>query len=175
MLGKTMGSLGLLLVTNLVLAGGQEIQMHAITGAGIGKSIGTIKIAKSEWGLLLTPSLAGLSSGLHGFHVHEKPDCGAAEKDGKAVAGLAAGGHFDPAATGKHLGPYESKGHLGDLPALAVNAEGKAEHPVLAPRIRDIAEIRGRALVIHGGGDNYADEPSKLGGGGPRVACGVIR
>ena len=27
--------------------------------------------------------------------------------------------------------------------------------------------------MIHSGGDNYSDEP-KLGGGGARVACGVI-
>jgi Cu-Zn family superoxide dismutase len=27
--------------------------------------------------------------------------------------------------------------------------------------------------MVHAGGDNYADEPQKLGGGGARVACGV--
>lgn len=28
--------------------------------------------------------------------------------------------------------------------------------------------------MIHAGGDNYADQPAPLGGGGPRLACGVI-
>jgi Cu-Zn family superoxide dismutase len=28
--------------------------------------------------------------------------------------------------------------------------------------------------MIHQGGDNYSDDPKKLGGGGARVACGVI-
>ncbi len=28
--------------------------------------------------------------------------------------------------------------------------------------------------MIHAGGDNYSDTPEKLGGGGARVACGVI-
>jgi Cu-Zn family superoxide dismutase len=28
--------------------------------------------------------------------------------------------------------------------------------------------------MIHVGGDNHADHPEKLGGGGARVACGVI-
>jgi len=28
--------------------------------------------------------------------------------------------------------------------------------------------------MIHAGSDNYADEPKPLGGGGSRVACGVI-
>jgi Cu-Zn family superoxide dismutase len=28
--------------------------------------------------------------------------------------------------------------------------------------------------MIHEGGDNYSDEPAPLGGGGARIACGVI-
>jgi Cu-Zn family superoxide dismutase len=28
--------------------------------------------------------------------------------------------------------------------------------------------------MIHAGGDNYSDEPAPLGGGGARVACGVV-
>jgi superoxide dismutase, Cu-Zn family len=28
--------------------------------------------------------------------------------------------------------------------------------------------------VIHAGGDNYADQPAPLGGGGLRIACGAI-
>jgi Cu-Zn family superoxide dismutase len=29
--------------------------------------------------------------------------------------------------------------------------------------------------MIHDGGDNYSDEPAKLGGGGNRMVCGVIK
>jgi Cu-Zn family superoxide dismutase len=29
--------------------------------------------------------------------------------------------------------------------------------------------------MIHSGGDNYSDVPEKLGGGGGRIACGVIK
>ena len=36
------------------------------------------------------------------------------------------------------------------------------------------AELKGKALMIHEAGDNYADEPKPLGGGGGRIACGVI-
>ena len=46
---------------------------------------------------------------------------------------------------------------------------------VLAPRIKHISEITGHALMIHAGGDNYADLPEKLGGGGARMVCGVIK
>ena len=28
---------------------------------------------------------------------------------------------------------------------------------------------------VHAGGDNYSDQPAPLGGGGARIACGVIK
>ena len=61
----------------------------------------------------------------------------------------------------------------GDLPPLFVDNQGKATSPVLAPRIK-IADPKGRALMVHAGGDNHSDTPKKLGGGGARMACGVI-
>jgi Cu-Zn family superoxide dismutase len=96
-----------------------------------------------------------------------------AEKDGKMVPGLAAGGHYDPAETGMHDTPF-GKGHLGDLPALYVDENGMATSPVLAPRLKKLEDVKGRSLMIHAGGDNYSDMPAKLGGGGARMACGVI-
>jgi Cu-Zn family superoxide dismutase len=89
------------------------------------------------------------------------------------IAAAAAGGHFDPTDTGVHKGPYED-GHLGDLPALHVNADGIADVPVFAPRLERLDQIKGQALMIHAQGDNYSDQPEPLGGGGSRVACGVI-
>jgi Cu-Zn family superoxide dismutase len=156
-----------------VLAAEVVVPMNLITEQGIGKSIGTVTISEGPDGLVFTPQLTGLAPGLHGFHVHQNADCSAGMKDGKPVAGLAAGGHFDPAKTGKHEGPH-GKGHLGDLPALPVGADGKAVTPVTAPRLK-LADVHGRSLMIHAGGDNYADQPAPLGGGGARVACGVIQ
>ena len=34
--------------------------------------------------------------------------------------------------------------------------------------------LTGRTIMIHEGGDNYSDSPQPLGGGGARIACGVI-
>jgi Cu-Zn family superoxide dismutase len=144
-----------------------------VTEQGVGKEIGTVKASDSKYGLILTPQLSDLAPGLHGFHVHAKPDCSQAMMEGKPVAALAAGGHYDPANTGKHEGPY-GYGHLGDLPALFVAADGKATIPMLAPRLR-VEDLKGRSLMIHAGGDNYSDIPAMLGGGGPRVACGVVK
>jgi Cu-Zn family superoxide dismutase len=149
-----------------------SVELFLLTAEGNGDAVGSIELKDTEYGLLLTPALSQLSPGIHGFHVHANGDCGPAEKDGEMVPGLAAGGHFDPAETGQHEGPY-GDGHLGDLPPLIVNEDGTASLPVLAPRIK-LKDIQGKALMVHVGGDNFADEPKKLGGGGPRKACGVI-
>ncbi|PWV64496.1 superoxide dismutase family protein [Plasticicumulans acidivorans] len=149
-----------------------KIPMNALDASGASAPIGSISASSSPYGVIFTPELSGLAPGIHGFHVHEKPDCGPSEKDGKTVPGGAAGGHYDPEKTGKHEGPYGA-GHLGDLPALYVGADGKATQPVLAPRLK-LADLKGRSLMIHAGGDNHSDHPAPLGGGGARVACGVV-
>lgn len=86
---------------------------------------------------------------------------------------LAAGGHYDPAGTGKHEG-YEGQGHIGDLPVLTVAADGNASTDVAAPRLK-MSDVKSRSLMIHAGGDNYSDLPAPLGGGGARIACGVVK
>jgi len=159
-------------IAGVVCASDVVVTMYTTTESGSGDAIGTVTITSGPYGTLFTPNLQGLSPGLHGFHVHEKPDCGPGEKEGKMAPGLAAGGHYDPAGTGTHEGPYK-EGHLGDLPALYVDRNGLATHPVLAPRVK-ISDLRGRSLMIHAGGDNYSDHPEKLGGGGARVACGIV-
>ncbi len=149
-----------------VMAAEITVQMHMTAQDGVGKSVGTVTIQETKYGLLLTPHLTDLSPGLHGFHIHEKPDC----KD----KGMAAGGHMDPAKTDKHMGPYSDEGHLGDLPAIYVAADGTATLPVLAPRLRHLSEVKKHALMLHEGGDNYSDIPAKLGGGAGRMVCGNI-
>jgi superoxide dismutase, Cu-Zn family len=153
-------------------AGEQYVVINAISDDGVGAIIGTVRLADSDKGLLIDPDIGNLAPGTHGFHVHEKPSCEPADKDGKKTAGHAAGGHYDPSKTGKHLGP-QGAGHAGDLPALEVNENGEAVRQMLAPHLK-LADIKGRALMIHAGSDNYSDDPKPLGGGGPRVACGVI-
>lgn len=162
----------IVLLTRLVNADSVKIPIHKLSESGIGEQIGYVVADDFPYGLQLTPFLEGLTPGHHGFHIHQNPDCSPKEKGGKIVAGLSAGGHYDPAGTGKHLGPYED-GHLGDLPALSVDIEGKASTPVLAPRVK-VSDLKGRSLMIHAGEDNYSDVPRKLGGGGSRFACGVV-
>ena len=153
-------------------AGSITIPMHIVNEGGATTVVGQITASDSSYGLVFTPALTGLPPGLHGFHVHENPSCNATEKDGKKVPALAAGGHYDPGKSGKHGTPW-GDGHLGDLPALYVDADGKANQPVLAPRLK-LADLNGRSIMVHAGGDNHADHPMPLGGGGARIVCGVV-
>lgn len=168
--------LALLLLPSLALADTITVNMHRTTetGDGQGGFIGTVIFEDSDDydGVLITPNLNNLPPGVHGFHIHEHPYCAPAMDHGVQTAAITAGGHFDPNQTGEHLGPYHD-GHLGDLPILVVNNEGKATHQMYAPRLQT-NEIAGRTLMVHTGGDNYSDLPQPLGGGGARQACGVI-
>lgn len=167
-----------LLAVSITLCAGNAladtiVQMNNVDAKGVGSSIGTVSISNSKYGLVFTPSLKGLPAGVHGFHLHENPSCNPMEKDGKMVAALAAGGHYDPSNSKRHETPW-GDGHLGDLPALLVDAAGNASYPVLAPRLK-LTDLAGRSLMVHVGGDNHADHPAPLGGGGARMACGVIK
>ncbi len=152
-----------------------EVSMRLLDANGGGKSIGTVTVTSAGEGVTLTPRLYGLPPGMHGFHVHEKRSCDAAPdpQTGRLIPGQAAGSHLDPEKTDRHEGPM-GNGHIGDLPALKVDSDGEATIPVDAPRLK-ISDLPGHALVIHAGGDNYSDSPQKLGGGGARIACGVIK
>lgn len=164
--------------TQSAWAAEKTIAINAISASGVGESIGTIVAKDSAQGLLLTPKLVKLlPAGPHGFHMHEKPDCGPGPNpaaNNQMAAGFAAGGHYDPKKTGMHHGPGHKDGHVGDLPVLVVDGDGSATLPMVVPHLK-VKDLVGRSLMIHAGGDNYSDTPAPLGGGGGRIACGVVR
>ena len=163
-----------LLVAAGVAQADYKVDMKSIDAKGVGKSIGTITISEAPGGsgVMFKPALKGLPAGERGFHVHENGNCGAKEKDGKPTAGEAAGPHWDPDKKGKHAGPTGG-GHRGDLPALVVNADGSANTSLPAPGLK-LADLAGKSLMIHSGGDTYSEPPAN-GGGAERIACGVIK
>ena len=161
-----------LLGAALAQAAEMEVPLSIADAKGVGSSIGSVRLVETRYGLALYPNLAGLPPGLHGFHVHENPSCGPVDRDGTPVPAMAAGGHLDPAGSKRHGEPW-GDGHLGDLPPLYVATDGTAKSPVLGPRLK-LADVKQRALMVHAGADNHADHPSPLGGGGARIACGVI-
>jgi Cu-Zn family superoxide dismutase len=166
---------GMLAVAGPVLAAAPApvtVTVNLIDASGVQKPAGTVVVKQTADGIELDTNLSGLPPGEHGFHLHEHGSCAPADKDGKPTAGEAAGGHYDPAGTKAHKGP-DGGGHKGDLPKLQVGADGTAK-TTLRVRGLTLADVSGKALVIHEGGDNYSDTPKPLGGGGARIACGVV-
>lgn len=116
--------------------------------------------------VLLDAEIAGLKPGLHGFHIHEKGDCSAPDAS-------SAGGHFNPTRQ-PHGEPNGSAHHVGDLPMLYADDDGRAKlHVELdALTLQGEQSIVGRALIIHEKFDDFVTQPT--GNSGARVACGVI-
>lgn len=149
--------------------------VYLTSPAGAEQKIGSVSFKDTESGLLVDVDLQNLPAGEHGFHIHENPDCGAmAGPDGVVQAALGAGGHYDPDKAGRHLGPNQQNGHRGDLPVLTVAPDGTVKASFTVKNLR-VKEIKNRSIMVHANGDNYSDEPVALGGGGARIACGVIR
>ncbi len=140
---------------------------------GQGVKVGTISFTDTKSGLFIQEDLFDLPAGPHGIHVHENGNCANTVVNGKTVLGGAAGGHYDPQKTGKHAGP-NNDGHKGDFPELVVSSNGTATTSFYLKDLT-VADFKGRSIIIHADGDNYKDTPKPLGGGGDRIACGVIR
>jgi superoxide dismutase, Cu-Zn family len=173
---------GLIAAACLAIGGGLAVaaelraEMYKpATATSPGEAVGTVTIGDAGGVAAVKTALKGLPPGPHGFHIHQNGSCDpTTPAGGQLVAFGAAGGHYDPRNTGRHEGPQGS-GHLGDLPVLEVGSDGTANVTVTAPHIKDGAALKGKAMIIHAGGDNYSDQPQPLGGGGDRIACGIIR
>lgn len=151
-----------------------KLDLSTVTADGVGAPVGQLTLSDTAAGLKISYDLHGLPTGPHGLHVHANGSCApGANKDGKIIAAGAAGGHFDPMSKGKHLGPM-GDGHLGDLPLITADANGVAKGDLMAPHLMSVAALRGHAVIVHAGGDTYSDDPAPLGGGGVRIACGLI-
>ena len=129
---------------------------------------GTVTFTALDHGVRVAGEVRGLVPGSeHGFHIHEKGDCG--------DNGNASGGHFNPAG-GTH-GKFGAPGsHAGELPSLRADSSGVArfsleDHSIsLTPGAAN--SVIGRALVVHRDPDDFTTQPS--GNSGPRIACAVI-
>ena len=143
----------------------------ALIGAQ-GQTLGMANLEQTAAGVLISVSASGISEGEHAIHIHEKGIC-------DATGGFAsAGGHFAPGGTAH--GFRDAKGHhAGDMPNLFAGADGKLRAQVLNSAVTlgeagegALFDADGSALVIHGGADDYATQPS--GAAGSRIACAVI-
>ena len=129
---------------------------------------GSVKFTQVGSRVRVSGQIAGLSPGLHGFHIHEKGDCSAADA-------TSAGAHFNPAGM-KHGGPGSAVHHAGDLGNIKADDYGNATISVLADGVSvskgQSDSVIGRGLIVHAAPDDEKTDPT--GNAGGRIACGVI-
>lgn len=129
---------------------------------------GTVNFTQKGEVVLVEAKITGLAAnGTHGFHIHEKGNCSAADAS-------SAGGHFNPSGS-RHGGQVGAVRHGGDLGNLRADANGYAQASVEVMDITlgtEAKSIIGRAVIVHGGPDDLKSQPA--GNSGPRVACGLI-
>lgn len=128
---------------------------------------GTVTFTVQDKGVRVVAHIIGLTPGDHGFHIHEKGDCSAAD-------GSSAGEHFNPTGA-PHGGPDSAQHHVGDLGNITADSSGMATLDRVFSYLRLEGEdsIVGRAIMVHSGRDDLTSQPS--GDSGTRVACGVIQ
>lgn len=164
----TVLTLALLATGCASLEGGSPARTVALESRSGSSVTGTLRLRDSAAGLRIQGEVRGLQPNAeHGFHIHEKGDCG--------NNGNASGGHFNPAG-GMH-GKFGGAGtHAGELPSLVADAAGVARFSVDVHTISltDGAanNVVGRALVVHRDPDDFSTQPA--GNSGPRIACAVI-
>lgn len=136
-----------------------------------GESIGEVSFVEAKDGVTITIDAEGFTPGIKAVHIHETGVC-------KPPDFKSAGGHFNPKQ--KEHGFDNPKGfHLGDLPNIEVDAEGKlsaqlttAELTLKSGAENSILDDDGSALVIHENADDYKTNPA--GNAGDRIACAAI-
>ena len=129
---------------------------------------GTVNFTQKGEVVRVDAKITGLAAnGTHGFHIHEKGNCSAADAS-------SAGAHVNPTG-GKHGGPVGAVRHGGDLGNLRADANGFAHASIEVMGITlgtDPNSIIGRAVIVHAGPDDLKSQPA--GNSGARVACGLV-
>jgi Cu-Zn family superoxide dismutase len=119
-----------------------------------------------ENGVEVVVDLTGVPPGVHGFHVHEKGDCG--------NNALNAGGHFNPAGM-VHGAPDAVSHHAGDFGNVTADDKGEVHTRFTTHSITintGTNAVVGHAVVLHGSPDDLVSQPA--GNAGPRIGCGVV-
>jgi superoxide dismutase, Cu-Zn family len=133
-----------------------------------GRTVGEAAITGVANGVVLTIEVSGLPARQWvSFHAHETGECDLED------AFESAGGHFNPNEV-SHGYLAETGPHAGDMPNQYVGEDGVLRASIFNPlvRLEGASNLRGRALIIHDGTDDYATQPS--GNAGDRIACARV-
>ncbi len=151
-------------VTHTTMSSDAPMHLVAVVHPTEGNTAsGVVHFDAVDGGVQISGEISGISTGLHGFHIHQYGDC-------SAVDGTSAGGHYNPAGV-DHAGPDAEVSHMGDLGNIEANAEGVATFDAVFPAV-DMGMITGRGLIVHAGEDDLVSQPT--GAAGARLGCGVI-
>jgi Cu-Zn family superoxide dismutase len=128
---------------------------------------GTVQLTQlGDGGVRVQVDLTGVPAGVHGFHIHEKGDCG--------DNGNAAGGHYNPLTT-PHGAPDADPHHAGDFGNVTADASGNVR-TTFTTRSVTVEEgpttAIGHAIILHANPDDLTTQPT--GNAGARIACGVV-
>lgn len=161
----------ILLITTFCAAGSlaqaQEVtkaaaQLEPKSGSQV---TGMVTFTKVGDEVQVVADIQNLKPGKHGFHIHEKGDCSAADA-------ASAGGHFNPTQK-HHGGPTSVDHHVGDLGNIEADASGRAHVDWKGKMsLNGKDSIIGRSVVVHEKEDDLKTDPA--GNSGARIACGVI-
>lgn len=173
-----------------------EAHAHATLRTAGGAEVGTVRFTvkpgRTEVSAhLRLPASAKGRDAFHGFHLHANDNpangtgCLADPAKPASTWFLSADGHLS--RQGQTHGA-----HQGDLPSLFVNADGTADLRFTTQRLKG-SDLKGRAVVVHTGPDNFAGIPvgagaeeyranspaavaktAGTGNSGDRLACGVV-
>lgn len=134
-----------------------------------GADIGTARLIGTGSGLLIRLDLRDLPADQWvALHIHENGECDASGNFESA------GGHWNVGNT-SHGFLTETGPHSGDMPNQHVRADGRLMADVFNAQAfltGETGNVMGRAIVVHGGADDYESQPS--GDAGDRIACAVI-
>jgi len=127
---------------------------------------GNVVFSEAGGKVRVQANITGLTPGVHGFHIHEKGDCSAADA-------TSAGGHFNPTGA-PHGSPSSGAHHVGDMPMLLADEKGhaKLDTELTSLALQGPNSIVGRAVIVHAQADDFQTQPA--GNAGARVACGVV-
>jgi superoxide dismutase, Cu-Zn family len=185
-----------------VLATGQadahETRLRAVLRDPSGVRVGTVTFTVDRNGTqvraVLDQNRYVAAGAFHGFHVHANNDpangagCQADPAKPPGTWFASADGHLAQPGT-----PHGHPAHAGDMPSPLVLRDGTAALRFETDRV-DPALLRGRAIVLHAGPDNFGNVPAgrapnqyrpnspaateatrRSGNAGDRVACGLVQ
>ena len=140
--------------------------MALLSGISGTAAMGTVHFQElADGSVEVSVDLRNVPPGVHGFHVHDKGDCG--------DNGNNAGGHFNPAGVA-HGAPEAMPHHSGDFGNVTADAAGLVKTTFTTRSITvspGANSVVGHAVILHANPDDLTTQPT--GNAGARISCGV--